>query len=99
MKICTKVKFRTENDAAFHIQKMRRTSKVKKNGGYARPYYCQNCSNWHITSQEPHKDQWISRLQKKNTAYKSIIKEQNALLKKKIDEITELKYKLNNITR
>lgn len=87
---CKKVKFLRESDATGHIAKYNRTAKQP---GKRRAYFCDHCSNWHVTSQEAHKDVWISELQKKCTEYKRKLKDANITINKLHLEIKQLKIK------
>lgn len=85
---CRKVKFLREQDATGHIAKYNRTAKQP---GKRRAYFCDRCSNWHITSQEAHKDVWISELSKKNTDLKRKLKEANIKINELHKTIKDLK--------
>ena len=48
MKKCKKVQFRTEADALFYIEKLKKTSVQEKKP--VATYLCNICLTWHLTS-------------------------------------------------
>jgi len=84
---CRKVKFATEKDVLFHIEKKLKTSKNKDNTKVATPYFCPHCNIWHITSQ-------TSKEVEKN----KVLKEQIKNLQQQLIERDETIKKLNSKT-
>lgn len=78
---CHKVKFATEKDALFYINKLKQTSKREKIP--TRAYLCGYCRTWHLTSKVDFNKEVeilndkISLLEKENLA----LKQENLTLK------------------
>jgi len=80
-KKCGKVKFATEQDVLFHINKRKQTSKNKDNKKDAKPYFCPHCSVWHITSQVSKEAEQVIELTKQIEALKQQILNQDEQIK------------------
>ena len=60
-KECKKVKFSTEKDAEFYLNKLKKTSSRKNIP--TRAYLCPFCTSWHLTSRESFENKKILELQ------------------------------------
>lgn len=92
---CTKVKFATEKDAVFYIDKLKKTSVREKKP--LRAYLCPFCISWHLTSREdydtPHKNvvKWYTtQIESKN---KTIVIQKNTIKELK-ETINDLHHKI-----
>lgn len=93
---CTKVKFRTEEYANFHITK--HAKKNEEAGLKARAYRCRFCESWHITSKTHNNELIIDNEALREQLVDQIKK--NVDLKAEIDILNEkLKVKNKRFTK
>lgn len=96
MEICKKVKFRSEQDALFHIAKRRETSKKSVS---IRTYFCPHCNCWHLTSQLPRVEMLLEKTKIKSAEIILRLEKEIERLKQKDKNKTGLITQLNRKIR
>lgn len=99
---CKKVKFATQADAEFYIQKLKKTS--TRSIVPERAYLCQKCFSWHLTSSPDRNSVLlqknlvkINELGDRIAELNSVIESKNKLLKEKNKLISDLNVRIHEL--
>lgn len=90
-KPCTKVKYATEKNALFYIEKLKNTS--KRTVVPIRAYLCPFCLCWHLTSNEKRDE--VEKIKKQLIETEMEVSKRDEIIRKKNEEMTALQKKLS----